>query len=90
MSGCASNTYGPSALEWLVNGVAASEIPVSIGNGWYALDITDDLVGADGLRPAQAANMVTVRVAAAAQTGKRCQVTARIQCRTTIQAIAYR
>lgn len=84
-----ANTYGAGSLEWLVNGVAATESPVSIGGGWYAFDITDDVIGA-GNRPAQAANVVTVRVAAAAQTGKRCQVTARIQCRTRIQAIAYR
>lgn len=84
------STYGAAALEWLVNGAAATETPVSIGDGWYALDITEDVVGADGLRPAQEANVVTVRVAEASQTGKRCQVTARIQCRTAIQAIAYR
>ena len=84
------NTYAATALEWLVNGGAASESPVSIGGDWYALDITDDVVGADGQRPAQAANVVTVRVAEAYKSDKRCRVTARVQCRTSVQAIAYR
>jgi hypothetical protein len=84
------NTYAATALQWLVNGVAATATPISIGDGWYALDITQDVVGADGLRPAQAANVVRVQVNPASKSGKRCQVTAQIQSRTTIQAIAYR
>lgn len=85
----AGNTYAASDLEWLVNGSAASETPASTSGGWYELDITPDVVTADGLRPAQAANAVTVRVKTASKTGKRCQVTAQIERRTVIQAIAY-
>jgi len=83
------NTYAASDLEWLVNGSAASNSPVDVGSGWYALDITPDVVTADGLRPAQAANAVTVRVKSGSKVGKRCQVTAQIERRTVIQAIAY-
>lgn len=83
------NTYAASDLEWLVNGSAASGTPVATSSGWYELDITADVVAADGLRPAQAANTVTVRVKAASKTNKRCQVTAQIERRTVIQAIAY-
>lgn len=83
------NTYAASDLEWLVNGSAASNSPVDVGSGWYALDITPDVVAADGLRPVQAANAVTVQVKAASKADKRCQVTAQIERRTVIQAIAY-
>jgi hypothetical protein len=83
------NTYAASDLEWLVNGSAASNSPVDVGGGWFSLDITPDVVTADGLRPVQAANAVTVQVKAASKADKRCQVTAQIERRTVIQAIAY-
>ena len=84
-----ANTYAAADLEWLVNGSAASKTPVDAGGGWYTLNITPDVVAADGLRPVQAANVVTVRVAAASKANKRCQITAQIERRTVIQAIAY-
>ena len=84
-----ANTYAATDLEWLVNGSAASGAVVATTGGWYELDITADIADGDTYRPNQAANAVTVRVRAASKVGKRCQVTAQIERRTVIQAIAY-
>lgn len=82
-------TYGVTDLEWLVNGTLLTATPVSITGGWYALDITSNIVAANGLRPNQADNLITVRVKTASKTGKSAQITAQIERRTVIQAIAY-
>lgn len=85
----AGNTYAATDLEWLVNGSAASGTATATTGGWYELDITADVADADSYRPLQAANAVTVRVAPGSKANKRCQVTAQIERRTVIQAIAY-
>lgn len=84
-----ASTYAATDLEWLVNGTAASGTPAATTGGWYELDITADVADADTYRPTQAANAVTVQVKAASKAGKRAQVTAQIERRTVIQAIAY-
>lgn len=83
-----ANTYAATDLEWLVNGVVASGSPAPVSDGWYTLDVTAD-VSSDDYRPVRADNTITVRIAAASKTNKRCQVTAQIERRTVIQAIAY-
>lgn len=83
-----ANTYAYSDIEWLVNGVAVSGSPTSLGGGWYQYDITSLVVDADGLRPAAASNVATVRVKTASKVGKTVQVKAQIQLRTRIQAIS--
>lgn len=82
------NTYAYSDIEWLVNGVAVSGSPTSLGGGWYQYDITSLVVDADGLRPAAASNVATVRVKTASKVNKTVQVKAQIQLRTRIQAIS--
>lgn len=84
----AANTYGVDDLEWLVNGVAAVGTVVAASSGWYELDITADVSRSD-YRPARAANVVSAQVKAANKVGKLCQITAQIERRTVIQAIAY-
>lgn len=83
------NTYAATDLEFLVNGVLVSETPTPQSGGWYVLDLTSYVINTQNLRPAQATNTVVVRVKAGAKTGKRCQITAQIERRTVIQAIAY-
>lgn len=84
-----ANTYAATDLEWLVNGSAATGAPVATTGGWYELDITADVSDDQTLRPLQAANAITVRIKATSKTGKRAQVTAQIERRTVIQAIAF-
>ena len=85
----AGSTYGAGDLEWLVNGAAASGTAAATVGGWYELDVTADVVAADGIRPDRPDNVVTVQVAAGSASGKRAMVTAQIERRTVIQAIAY-
>lgn len=84
-----ANTYAATDLEWLLNGSAVSGAAVATTGGWYELDITTAVADGDTYRPLQAANAVTVRIKAASKVGKRCQVTAQVERRTVIQAIAY-
>mgnify|MGYP001004240392 CR=1 FL=1 len=84
-----ANTYAYSDLQWAVNGVPVAGAPTSLGSDWYSLDLTSYIVDAGGLRPAAAANLITVAIKGASQVGKTCQVTAQLERRTTIQAIAY-
>ena len=81
-------TYAYSDIEWLVNGTLVTASPTSLGGGWYQLDITSLIVDTDGLRPAAASNVATVRVKTASKVGKTVQVKAQIQLRTWIQAIS--
>lgn len=83
-----AGTYAYSDIEWLVNGVAVSGSPTSLGDGWYQYDITSLVVDADGLRPAAASNAATVRVKTVSKVGKTVQVKAQVQLRTRIQAIS--
>lgn len=83
----AGNTYGVSALTWKVNAVTVSETPLSIGSGWYELDLTDYVINPDNLRPVASANTVTVQVTSPGA-GKKVRVTAQIELRTTIQSLA--
>jgi hypothetical protein len=83
------NTYAASAIEWLVNGTLVTATATDLGGGWYSLDLTSLVADTTTFRPEQAANTLTVRVKTASKTGKRCQVTAQIERRTVIQAIAY-
>lgn len=85
-----ANTYAYSDLEWTANGDAVTETPSAIGSGWYSLDLTDYVVAADGVRPAAAANVVTVAIKTASEAGKTCQVTVQIERRFSVQPIAYR
>ena len=85
-----ANTYGYSDLDWTCNGDAVTETPTSLGSGWYSLDLTDYVVAADGVRPATAANAVTVAIKTASEAGKTCQVTVQIERRFSVQPIAYR
>lgn len=84
-----ANTYAYSDLEWRVNGTLVTESPTSLGSGWYSLDLTGYVVDAKGLRPAAAANVVAVAIKTASKIGKTCQVSAQIERRTVVQAIAY-
>ena len=84
-----ANTYAATDLEWLVNGTPVAEAAASVDGGWYALDLTAYVADATTFRPQQAANTITVRVKTASKSGKRAQVTAQVERRTVIQAIAY-
>lgn len=84
-----ANTYAATDLEWLVNGTPVAAAAASVDGGWYALDVTAYVADATTFRPQQAANTLTVRVKAASKSGKRAQVTAQVERRTVIQAIAY-
>ena len=57
---------------------------VDIGNGWYALDITDELVD-DVFRPEQENNEIAITTA----TAKTARVEAQITIRGVVQAVAY-
>lgn len=84
-----ANTYAATDLEWLVSGVLVTEAAAAVDGGWYAIDVTAYVADATTFRPQQAANTLTVRVKTASKTGKRAQVTAQVERRTVIQAIAY-
>ncbi len=81
--------YGPTDLEFSINGGAwrSDQSAVSGASGWYALDITDEIISI-ALRPLQVANSVAVRIKSASQTGKLVQITAQIERRCVIQSIA--
>lgn len=57
---------------------------VDIGNGWYELDITEDLVDAV-FRPAQENNEIAITTA----TAKTARIEAQITVRGVVQAVAY-
>jgi len=57
---------------------------VDISNGWYELDITDDLVDAV-FRPAQENNEIAITTA----TAKSARIEAQITVRGVVQAVAY-
>lgn len=84
-----ANTYAASAIEWLVNGTLVTATATDLGGGWYSLDLTSLVADTTTFRPEQAANTLTVRIKTTSKVGKRCQVTAQIERRTVIQAIAY-
>lgn len=83
------NTYAATDLEWLVNGALIAAVPVGTSGGWFELDVTAYVADGNTFRPLQPDNTISVRVQSARRTGKRCQVTAQIERRTVIQAIAY-
>lgn len=56
----AGNTLNPTTeISITVNGVAASGLVESEGDGWYSLDVTADLIDEDTLQPAQRKNAIT-------------------------------
>ena len=81
--------YGPTALEFSINGGTwrSDYAAISGASGWYALDVTAEVV-TTGLRPAQVANSVAVRVKSASEAGNKAQITAQIERRCVIQSIS--
>ena len=81
--------YAATDLEFSINGGAwrSDQAGISGASGWYALDITDEIVGL-ALRPLQVANSVAVRVKAASYADQKVQITAQIERRCVIQSIA--
>jgi hypothetical protein len=81
----AGNTLAVGNITVKVNGGSdVSGSRVDIGNGWYEIDITDEVQNAATLRPDQENNYVTFGTA----TAKTATITARISVRSVIQAIA--
>lgn len=78
--------YGVADLAWEINGNPISDTPASIGGGWYAFDLTEDVSDPDSFRPLDSDN--TLAIAVGTPTGKRVRVTVQIEIRTVIQSIA--
>jgi hypothetical protein len=69
-----------------VNGVdKTSEIEASTVSGWYELDVTEWVSDSDTYRPTAATHYISV----IAVTGLRGRITAQLQIRARIQAVAY-
>lgn len=68
----------------LNSGVDKNSSVVDIGNGWYELDITDDLTDAV-FRPVQENNEIAITTA----TAKSARIEAQITIRGVVQAVAY-
>ena len=81
----AGNTLALSDIVIQLNGGAdlRSQV-VDIGNGWYELDISDELVNAV-FRPAQENNVVTFTTSVA----KKARIEAQLTVRGVVQAVAY-
>lgn len=80
-----ANTLVIANLTITVNGGADQSGSVTdIGNGWYELDITSELINSATLRPTQENNDITFATA----TAKTAQITSQISVRSVIQAIA--
>jgi hypothetical protein len=81
-----ANTLALADLVIKLNGGPdRSSSVVSIGSGWYELDITDDLVDA-AFRPVQEANSIAVTTASATKTAR---LEAQLTIRGVIQAVNY-
>ena len=81
----AGNTLALANLVVKLNGGADLRTSVAdIGNGWYELDITDDLVDAV-FRPAQENNEIAITTVIA----KTARIEAQITVRGVVQAVAY-
>jgi len=79
------NTLEKDDLAISVNGGSDISGDVSdIGNGWYSLDVTDEVQNASTLRPTAANNYITFETA----TAKTAQISAQLSVRSIIQAIA--
>lgn len=81
--------YAATDLEFSINGGAwrSDQAAISGASGWYALDITTEIVGL-ALRPLHVANSVAVRVKSASYADHKVQITAQIERRCVIQSIA--
>jgi len=83
--GSGANTLALANLVIKLNGGSDLRTAVvDIGNGWYELDITDDLVDAV-FRPAQENNEIAITTA----TAKTARIEAQITVRGVVQAVAY-
>lgn len=79
----AGNTLALVDLGFKVNGSVASGAIEDIGSGWYAIDLTADLINNTSLRPTQEANTVLVETSV----NKKAQLVMELTVRSTIQAI---
>lgn len=81
----AGNTLAKANLVIKLNGGSdLNSSVVDIGNGWYALDITDALTDA-AFRPGQENNEIAITTA----TAKTARIEAQITVRGVVQAVAY-
>lgn len=81
----AGNTLALANLAIKLNGGADMNSSVAdIGNGWYALDITDALTDA-AFRPTQENNEIAITTS----TAKTARIEAQITVRGVVQAVAY-
>jgi len=79
------NTLTNGDLEISVNGGSDLSGDVDdIGNGWYELDITDEVQNSSTLRPTAENNYITFET----DVEKTAQITAQLSVRAVIQAIA--
>ena len=79
------NTLGEGDLVYTVNGGSdQGGSVVNEGDGWFSLDITDELISATTLRPTRDDNLLLISTAEA----KTCQITGQLSVRNIIQAIA--
>lgn len=80
-----ANTLAESDLVYQLNGgFDLGGDVVDIGNGWYELDITDELVDAV-FRPSQENNVLEISTA----TAKTARIEAQLTVRGVVQAVAY-
>jgi hypothetical protein len=80
-----ANTLSIANLVIKLNGGSDLNASVDdIGNGWYELDITADLVD-EVFRPAQENNEITITTAIA----KTARIEAQVTIRGVVQAVAY-
>lgn len=81
----AGNTLAKANLVIKLNGGSDLNSSVTdIGNGWYALDITDALTDA-AFRPSQENNEIAITTS----TAKTARIEAQITVRGVVQAVAY-
>lgn len=77
-------TLSETNLIYKVNNSDALGRAVSIGDGWYSLDITDLICTEGNYRPKQESNKITIST----DVNKTCSITGKLLIRDTIQAIA--
>jgi len=68
-----------------INGITPTATIAAPSGGWFTLDLTADVADGDTFRPTALTHEITIQGA----TGKRGRITAQLQIRAIVQAVAY-
>lgn len=86
-----ANTFALTDLDYQVNATTPGglETAVSIGGGWYRLDITALVTNPNNFRPAQENNTLVIRRKTGSTAIKTAMIDGQLTVRNIIQGIAY-